>query len=54
MPIRAFCWRSLPWSPPEAYLFLRVIDLLPPYGTIGFGIDGLLLLVLAIARMFMI
>lgn len=36
------------------YLFLGVVDSLPPYGTIGFGIAGLLLLVLAIGRMFML
>jgi uncharacterized membrane protein len=36
------------------YLYLRVTDGLPPYGTVGFGVAGLILLGLAIARMFMI
>jgi hypothetical protein len=36
------------------YLILGVISLLPPYGTIGFGIAGLILLAIGILRMFMI
>lgn len=36
------------------YLFLGVIDSLPPYGAIGFGLIGLALFVLSVARMFMI
>ena len=36
------------------YLFLRVLDMLPPYGTVAFGIEGLALLAAAIARMLMI
>jgi hypothetical protein len=36
------------------YLILGVINQLPPYGTIGFGITGLILLALAILRVFMI
>ena len=35
------------------YLLLRITETLPPYGTIGFGIAGLLLLAIAIARIFM-
>jgi hypothetical protein len=37
-----------------SYLLLRITELLPPYGTIGFGILGLTLLATAIGRMFMI
>jgi hypothetical protein len=37
-----------------AYLLLRIADSLPHYGTIGFGLVGVALLVAAIARMFMI
>ena len=37
-----------------AYLLLRVSDLLPGFGTIGFGLLGLVLFGTAIARMFMI
>ena len=36
------------------YLGLRVTDMLPPFGTIGFGVIGVALLVTAIARMFML
>jgi hypothetical protein len=36
------------------FLLLRVTDTLPPYGTLGFGFLGLVLLATAIARMFMI
>ena len=36
------------------YLILGVVELLPPYSTIGFAAAGLLLLATAIARMFMI
>ena len=36
------------------YLSLGVVDLLPPYGTLGFGVVGLILLAIAISRMFMI
>jgi hypothetical protein len=36
------------------YLGLGVVDLLPAYGTIGFGVVGLLFLAVAISRMFMI
>jgi hypothetical protein len=36
------------------YLGLGVIDALPPYGTIGFGVVGLILLAIAVLRMFMI
>ena len=36
------------------YLVLGVIDTLPPYGAIGFGLVGLALFILAVARMFMI
>lgn len=36
------------------YLILGVTALLPPYGTIGFAIVGLILLATAILRMFMI
>jgi hypothetical protein len=36
------------------YLGLGVVDLLPAYGTIGFGVVGLVLLALATLRMFMI
>jgi hypothetical protein len=36
------------------YLSLGVVDLLPTYGTLGFGVVGLILLVIAISRMFMI
>jgi hypothetical protein len=35
-----------------AYLFLGITHRLPEYGTIGFGIAGLALLVLAMVRMF--
>lgn len=37
-----------------AYLFLGVVDMLPAYGTLGFGVVGVALLATAIARMFMI
>jgi hypothetical protein len=37
-----------------AFLLLRVTDLLPPYGTIGFGLVGLILLGTAVTRMFML
>ncbi len=37
-----------------AYLYLRVTAGLPAYGTVGFGLAGLVLLGIAIARMFMI
>ena len=36
------------------YLYLRVTDALPAYGTIGFAVIGLGLLATAIGRMFMI
>jgi hypothetical protein len=36
------------------YLFLGVIEMLPAYGEAGFGLAGVALLVLAVARMFMI
>ena len=36
------------------YLFLGVIDTMPPYGAISFGLVGLALFALAVARMFMI
>ncbi len=36
------------------YLYLRVMNDLPEYGTVGFGVIGLGLLGTAIARMFMI
>jgi quinol-cytochrome oxidoreductase complex cytochrome b subunit len=36
------------------YLILGVINMLPPYGTIGFALIGLILLGTAIMRMFMI
>jgi quinol-cytochrome oxidoreductase complex cytochrome b subunit len=36
------------------YLFLGVIDMLPPYGTLGFGVVGVGLFGVAVARMFMI
>lgn len=36
------------------YLVLGVVDLLPAYSTIGFGVAGLVLLAIAILRMFMI
>ncbi len=36
------------------YLYLRVMGALPPYGTTGFGIVGLLLFATSVARMFMI
>jgi hypothetical protein len=36
------------------YLFLGVIDMLPAYGTIGFGIVGVALLGLSVLRMFLI
>jgi hypothetical protein len=36
------------------YLGLGVIDLLPTYATIGFGIAGVVLLAVAALRMFMI
>jgi hypothetical protein len=35
------------------YLVLGVIDSLPAYSTLGFGIVGLILLAVAILRMFM-
>lgn len=35
-----------------AYLFLGVTDNLPDYGTLGFGLVGLILLAVAIARLF--
>jgi hypothetical protein len=37
-----------------SYLVLRVIDSLPSYGTIGYGIGGVVLLATAIGRLFMI
>jgi uncharacterized membrane protein len=37
-----------------AYLYLRISNALPSYGTAGFGLAGLVLLGIAIARMFMI
>jgi hypothetical protein len=36
------------------YLVLGVINSLPPYGTIGFGVAGLVYLAIAIVRLFMI
>lgn len=36
------------------YLILQVTEMLPPYSTIGFGLVGLALLGIAIARMFRI
>ncbi len=36
------------------YLYLRVTEALPPYGTAGFGLLGLVLLGAAIARLFML
>lgn len=36
------------------YLFLRVTEYLPGYGTLGFAIIGVVLLITAIARLFMI
>jgi hypothetical protein len=36
------------------YLYLRITNALPFYGTAGFGLAGLALLGTAIARMFMI
>ena len=37
-----------------SYLVLRVSDALPSYGTIGYGIGGLMLLATAIGRLFML
>jgi hypothetical protein len=37
-----------------SYLLLRVTDSLPSYGTIGYGVGGLVLLATAIGRLFMI
>jgi quinol-cytochrome oxidoreductase complex cytochrome b subunit len=37
-----------------AYLILGIIGELPPYGTTGFAVAGLILLATAITRMFMI
>jgi quinol-cytochrome oxidoreductase complex cytochrome b subunit len=36
------------------YLILGIIGELPPYGTIGFALIGLILLGIAIARMFIL
>lgn len=36
------------------YLLLRITETLPAYGTIGFGIIGLVLLATAVTRIFMI
>jgi hypothetical protein len=36
------------------FLILRITDLLPPYSTIGFGAIGLVLMLTAFTRMFMI
>jgi hypothetical protein len=36
------------------YLTLKITGNLPPFGTVGFGLAGLVLLATAIARMFMI
>lgn len=35
------------------YLSLRVLDMLPAYATVAFGVEGLALLAVAIARMLM-
>jgi hypothetical protein len=37
-----------------SYLLLRVLEILPSYGTVSFGILGLALLALAITRMVML
>jgi hypothetical protein len=37
-----------------SYLVLGVVQLLPPFSTIGFGVVGIILLVTAVSRMFMI
>ena len=37
-----------------SYLLLRITDSLPSYGTIGYGVGGLVLLATAIGRLFMI
>ncbi len=37
-----------------SYLVLRVSDALPSYGTIGYGVAGLMLLATAIGRLFML
>ena len=37
-----------------SYLLLGVAESLPPYSTIGYAVVGIILLVTAIARMFMI
>ena len=37
-----------------SYLMLRISDMLPSYGTVGFGVVGVVLLGTAIARLFMI
>jgi hypothetical protein len=37
-----------------SYLLLRITDAMPSYGTIGYGIGGLVLLATAISRIFMI
>ena len=44
-------WQNIPII---SYLILRVSDALPSYGTIGYGICGLMLLATAIGRMFML
>ena len=36
------------------YLTLGVVDSLPPYSTLGFGLTGLILLGVSILRMFML
>lgn len=36
------------------YLFLRISDMVPAYGTLGFGVVGCALLGTAITRMFML
>ena len=37
-----------------SYIVLGVVQLLPPFSTIGYAVVGLILLVTAISRMFMI
>jgi hypothetical protein len=37
-----------------SYLVLGVVELLPPYSTVGYALVGLILLVTAITRIFMI
>jgi hypothetical protein len=50
----SFLLASLTVAAAGLYLYLRVADALPPYGTPGFGVLGLALLATAIGRMFMI